>query len=161
MNKNLKLMITGCFVLVSVFLFADSGSAQTRKARGKNYTKSQVGNVIKRVETRVDNFAKNFDDSLDRGKLNGTKREDQLNKRVKNLENETDRLRRDFDKNDRWSDNRSQVRKVLDIASDIDKTMKNRKLGKVTESNWGRVKYELDTLAKIYNLPTVGSGSYG
>ncbi len=159
MKDNVLKMMVGCFALALVFVFADSSDAQTRKARGKTYTKAQVGNVVKRVETRVDNFVKNFDDSLDKGKLDGTEREDELNKRARNLENETDRLERDFDKQDRWIDNKAQVRKVLDIASDLDRTMKNRKLGKTTEANWSRVKYELNTLAKIYNLGNVGSGS--
>lgn len=160
MKENVMKIIAGCFAIALVFILADSSSAQTRKARGKTYTKAQVGAVVNRVETRVDNFVKNFDDSLDKDKLNGTDREDQLNKRAGNLENETDRLRRDFDKLDRWIDNKAQVRKVLDIASDLDRTMKNRKLGKTTEANWSRVKYELNTLAKIYNLANVGSSTY-
>ncbi|MEZ5345088.1 MAG: hypothetical protein R2681_05970 [Pyrinomonadaceae bacterium] len=160
MKNKLTGLAAGCFTLALVFVFAAAAGAQTRNARGKTYTKAQVGAIIKRVETRVDNFVKNFDDSLDKGKLDGTKREDDLNKRARNLENETDRLERDYEKKDRWIDNKSQVRKVLSIASELDKTMKNRRLGITTEANWGRVKYELNTLAKIYNLPNVGSKSY-
>ena len=64
-----------------------------------------------------------------------SRREDDLMKRARKLENETDELEREFDKSDRWIENKSQVRKILNIASDINRTVKNRRLGKKTESN--------------------------
>ncbi len=79
-------------------------------------------------------------------------------KRARELENETDRLSREFDKSDRWIDNKGQVWKVLNLARSINGTVKRRKLGKKTESNWARLRYELNTLAKIYDLPAVSQG---
>ncbi len=75
-------------------------------------------------------------------------------------QNVTDELEREFDKSDRWIENKSQVRKILNIASDINRTVKNRRLGKKTESNWTRLRFELNTLAKIFKLPKVGSSAY-
>ena len=100
-------------------------------------------------------FKKDFDKSLDNSPLNGSDREDYLNKRAKDLEHATDELSQEFDKRDLWIENKDQVRKCLNIANDINVAMKNRKLGAKTESNWAAVRYELNTLAKIYNLPTV------
>ncbi len=48
----------------------------------------------------------------------------------------------------------------MNIATDSDKNMKNRRYGAATESNWARVRYELNTRADIYNLPKVGSAAY-
>lgn len=158
-NNLMKIAVAG-FAVLMVLVFADLSNAQPRKARGKVYTKAQVGAVIQRVETRTDNFVGNFDDSLDNSRLNGSKREDDLNKKARKLENETDDLRNQFDRSDRWIDNKAQVRKVLNLATDIDKVVKRQKLGKRTESNWSKLRYELNTLAKIYNLPTVGSSQY-
>lgn len=152
----LKLTL-GSLAVFSVLVLADMSHAQPRKARGKIYTKTEVGAVIKRVETRADNFVDNFDESLDNSNLDGSKREDDLNKKARKLENETDQLRSQFDRSDRWIDNKAQVRVVLNLATDIDKVVKRRKLGRETESNWSRLRYELNTLAKIYNLPSVGS----
>ncbi len=160
MREYVTKFIIGVSTIFIVLVFADIGIAQRRKARGRSYTKSHVENVVKRAETRADHFVKNFDDSLDNSTLNGTKREDTLMKWAKKLESETDELKSDFDKSDRWIDNKAQVRKVLNIASDLNKTMKNRRFGKKTESNWARLRYELNTLAKIYRLPTVGSRAF-
>jgi hypothetical protein len=147
-------------VLFAMLVLVDSSNAQPRRARGRVYTKADVERVIKRVEERVDNFVNNFDSSLDNSGLNGSNREDVLNQKAENLEKATDELRREFDKRDSWIENKNEVRKCMNIATDIDVAMKNRKLGAKTETNWKNVVYELNTLAKLYKLPVVGSAVY-
>jgi hypothetical protein len=159
-NTLLKMTIAAAAGML-VLVMADASSAQrSRNARGRKYTKAQVGNVIKRAEERADNFVDNFDASLDNSGLDGSAREDKLMKKARRLENATDELRREFDRSDSWIENKSEVRNALNIAHDIDRTMKNRRFGKKTESNWVRLRYELNTLAKIYKLPSVGSRAY-
>ena len=160
-NRLLRLMIAfSAFVIL--LGIADSSSAQPRReARGRAMTKRQVKAVIDRVEDRVDNFVKNFDKSLDRSRLDGSSREDQLMKRARDLEAATDELSREFGRRDKWGENKDEVRKCLKIASDIDLSVKRNKFGSVTEGNWSRVRYELNTLADIYNLPKVSAMIYG
>jgi len=103
---------------------ADVSNAQKRReSRGRGLTKKQVKVIIDRVEDRVDNFVKHYDKSLDRSNLDGTKREDNLNRRAKDLEGATDELSREFDRRDAWAENKDEVRKCLNIASDIDRTV--------------------------------------
>ncbi|HEV8593170.1 MAG TPA: hypothetical protein VGQ55_13775 [Pyrinomonadaceae bacterium] len=150
-------------VMVTAFLtLADTASAQFRRreARGRAMNKAQVKAVINRVEDRVDNFVKNYDRALDRSKLNGTNREDWLLKRAHDLESATDELAREFDRRDAWIENKDETRRCLNIASDIDRNMRNRRYGAPTEGNWDRVRFELNTLADIYNLPKVGAAVY-
>ena len=142
-------------VVMAVLVLANVSNAQPRVARGKIYTKNEVSQIIKNVENRVDQFKKDFDKSLDHSRLNGSDREDYLNQRAKDLEKATDELRREFDKHDLWIENKDEVRKCLNIANDINVAMKNRRLGGTAETNWANVRYELNTLAKIYNLPTI------
>jgi len=161
MKKAVLKLVAGLGVLLVVLVLADIGNAQRRReSRNKRMTKAQVEQVINRVEERVDNFDDYFDKSLDNSRLDGTDREDWLNKRASDLESATDELRREFDRRDAWAENKNEVRNCLNIASDIDKTMRNRKFSKNTEAIWGRVRYELNTLADIYNLPKVGSKAY-
>ncbi len=108
----------------------------------------------------MDNFKRNFDRSLDHSRLNGTSREDWLNKRAGDLESATDELAREFDRRDAWAENREEVRRCLAIASDIDRSVRNRAYGGVTENNWARVRYELNSLADVYNMPRVGTAAY-
>lgn len=148
--------------VLMVLTLADESNAQRnrRESRGKLRSKAEVKAVINRVEDRVDNFVKNFDKSLDRSKLNGTSREDWLMKRARELESATDELSREFDRRDAWIENKDETRRCLNIASDIDRNMKSYRYGAATEANWNRVRYELNTLADVYNLPQVGANAY-
>lgn len=154
--KKLAGLFSALSVLLVIFMLTNTADAQRRReARGKRLTKAQVEQIIKRIEERTDDFVKEFDASLDRSRLDGTRREDQLNKRVKDFENATDDLRREFDRRDAWYENKDEVRKCLNIAGDINKVMRNRKLGARTESDWANLRFELNTLADVYNLPKV------
>lgn len=161
MNRNIFRLVTGFAAVLMVFALFDTANAQRRReSRGRGLTKAQVKVIVNRAEDRVDNFVKNYDRSLDRSLLNGTSREDWLNKRARDLESATDELSREFDRRDAWIENREELRRCINIASDIDRNMKNYNFGSVTESNWARVRYELNSLADVYNMPKVGSSVY-
>ena len=153
-------MVFVAAVLMLVSLADNANAQRRRESRNRMMTKAQVKAVINRVEDRVDNFVKNYDRSLDRSKLNGTSREDWLNRRSRDLEAATDELAREFDRRDAWAENRDEVRKCLNIATDIDRNMRNYRFGPGTEQNWANVRFELNTLADIYNMPRVGAGAY-
>lgn len=160
MKRSFKL-IAGLAAFLILFAAADTANAQRRReVRGRALNKAQVKAIINRVEDRVDNFVKNFDRSLDHSRLDGTPREDWLNKRAKDLESATDELAREFDRRDAWIENREEVRRCLNIASDIDRNMRNYRYGAVTEGNWARVRFELNSLADVYNMPKVGAPAY-
>ena len=160
MKKYFVNLLVGMAAVLMVLSFATESNAQRRESRNRLMTKSQVKSVISRVEDRVDNFVDKYDKSLDRSLLNGTSREDWLMNRARDLERATDELSREFDRNDQWIENKDEVRKCLNIATDIDKNMRNYNFGAATELNWAKVRYELNTLADIYNLPKVGSSAY-
>ncbi len=160
MRKNFVNMFVGLAAVLMVLTFASESNAQRRESRGRMKSKAQVKVIVDRVEDRVDNFVSKYDSSLDRSRLNGTSREDWLMKRARDLEGATDELSREFQRRDAWIENKDEVRKCLNIASDIDKNMKNYNFGAATEKNWANVRYELNTLADVYNLPKVGSSAY-
>lgn len=161
MNRNLFRMLAGFAVVLMVFVMFDTANAQRRReVRGRVLNKAQVKVIVNRVEDRVDNFVKNFDRSLDHSKLNGSSREDWLNKRARDLESATDELSREFNRRDAWVENKDEVRRCLNIASDIDRNMRNYRYGAVTEGNWANVRFELNSLADVYNMPKVGSSTY-
>jgi hypothetical protein len=145
---------------LGLLTIASIAQAQPRVARGRVYTKGDVDRIIKRVEDSTDKFKKEFDKALDRSRLNNTNREDQLNQDAKDLEHATDDLRKQFDRTDKWIANRDQVRTCLVLASKINVAMRNRRLGPKVESRWNGLRYDLNTLAGVYNLPPIGSPEY-
>lgn len=162
MKKNLLKALVGFAAVLMILGLADVsfGQRNRREGRGQMKTKAQVKVIINRVEDRVDNFKSNYDKSLDRSRLNGSSREDWLMKRAKDLEGATDELSREFDRRDSWAENKEEVRRCLNIATDIDRNMRNYNFGAATEGNWAKVRYELNTLADVYNLAKVGSSVY-
>lgn len=157
MRKVINNAVIATAILFSVFMLADNAGAQTRRSA---YSKAHVDRIIRNVENRVDVFTRQFDRNLDRSRLDDTRREDVLNRKARNLEAATDELRRDFDRRDRWIENRDEVRRCLNIAADINVSMKNNRFNRNIENNWRNVVFELNTLARVYNLPTIGSGVY-
>jgi len=162
MKTNFLRVFIGLSAILLVLGLANTGNAQRnrRESRGRSLSKAQVKVIVNRVEDRVDNFTKKYDKSLDHSRLNGSSREDWLNNRARDLESATDELSREFDRRDAWIENKDEVRKCLNIASDIDRNMKNYRFGAATEANWSRVRYELNSLADVYNLAKVGSSVY-
>ena len=152
--------IAAVLIILSLADSADAQRGARREARGRAMTKSQVDAVINRVEDRVDNFVKNYDRSLDRSRLDGSSRENWLMSRARDLERATDELAREFDRRDAWIENKEETRRCLNIASDIDRNMRNYRFGSAAETNWNNVRFELNTLADIYNLPRVGANVY-
>ena len=161
MKKNLVNLFVGAAAVLMILTLADVSSAQRRReSRGRLRSKADVKQIINRVEDRVDNFVRNYDRALDRSRLDGSSRENWLMNRARDLERETDELSREFGRRDAWIENKDEVRRCLNIASDIDRNMRNYRYGSAAEANWSRVRYELNTLADVYNLPKVGAGAY-
>ncbi len=155
-----RVFITLAAVCALLILSVPSEAQRRRRPIQRGYTKGEVNSIIKRVEERSDRFVKLFDRSLDRSRLDGTNREDRLNEYARNLEKALDDLRGEFDRKENYVETRPEVRRCLDIATNINVAMRNRRLGGETERQWALLRAELNTLAGVYGLPMVGSSAY-
>ncbi len=163
MKRTALKISAGLALVLTMLMMAETGNAQRRyyrEARSVALNKAQVKAIINRVEDRVDNFVNNYDRSLDRSRLDGSSRENWLMDRARDLENVTDELACEFGRHDAWIENKDETRRCLNIATDIDRNMRNSRFGSGTEANWNRVRFELNTLADVYNLPRVGASAY-
>lgn len=149
----------GLIAVLAILVFVGGVNAQGR-ARGRVYTKGQVGKIINRVDKSTDNFSRNYDKSLDRSHLDGTNREDELNRRAKDLRDSAKKLRNNFFNRSSWEESREDVTNCLSIAADLNANVRNNHYGRKTENNWRNVVRELNTLAQVYNIPQLGSGAY-
>ncbi len=159
--KNNLLKICAIFMaMFIVLLLADTGNAQTRRARRINISQQQMEQLLERIEERTDAFSNQLNKSLDRSRLDGGRTEDNIAARARDLENATDELRREFDHNDTRGENRPEARKILNAATLINRIMLRRNFSRQAENNWIRLRSELNVLAGLYTLPTVGSRTY-
>lgn len=109
----------------------------------------QVKKLMAQLKKDMGKFRKSFDSSLDRSRLNGTNREDDINRLLKNYEDATERLY------SRFKDNKSvgsDVEAVLDGAAEIDRFMTRRLASERAERDWSAVRQDLRQLADAYNV---------
>jgi hypothetical protein len=107
----------------------------------------RLRNVAVRLEVDTDRFRRNLDAGLDRGRLDGTRREDNLNAEAKSLENAADRLAK-HDGNS--SAMRQAVHDVFDAAVPLDAAMRPGGVGDTARRDWRRVNADLNVLASYF-----------
>lgn len=112
-------------------------------------TDREVEDILRRIERQSDRFKSSLDSALDRSRLNGTEREDDINEFVKQFNDEVKRL------HDRFSDHKSvaaDVQSVLDRAARIDEFMHRRQVGGRADEEWARLRANLDELSQAYSV---------
>ena len=136
------------FVVTVVTAFVLICSSQHLLAQRPWY-RGNVREIIRQLETDTDSFKSSLDRALDHSPLNGSRTEDEINGYVKNFEEATDRLR------DRAEDRDyapGLAREVLSRGRAINNFMTTHRLGKDAETDWARVRSNLNRLAAAYNL---------
>ena len=111
----------------------------------------QVEELIHRIETQSDMFRKSLDTALDRSRLDGTRREDDINSFVKEFYQETKRLHEHFDSHKSTA---GDVQTVLNRAGQIDQFMRRNRLRRDGEAQreWLELRGHLDDLARLYSV---------
>ena len=160
MKKSSFRLFALALALVTILMLGNVSNAQKRRARTVTYSKGQVEQVLKRIEEKTDRFTKVFDEALTTAGLDGSRTEENYTDLARNLENETDELRREFNRNDSYAENTPNARSVINAATVVDRIMKRRNFGRQAESLWVDLRADFNTLARIYRLPNVGSSSY-
>ena len=141
-----KRVLTIINVLMVVAIFSVAVRAQDVPYRLND---KQVKKLMEQLKKDAGRFRKSLDRSLDRSRLNGTHREDDINRFLKNYEDATERLY------SRFKDNKSvgaDVEAVLDGAAEIDQFMTRRLASERAERDWSAVRQDLRRLAEAYNV---------
>ena len=141
-----KRVLTILSVLMLVASFAIVSRAQDAPYRLND---KQVKRLMAQLKKDTGRFRKSLDSSLDRSRLNGSHREDDINRFLKNYEDTTERLY------NRFKDNKSvgaDVEAVLDGAAEIDQFMTRRLASERAMRDWGAVRQDLRQLAEAYNV---------
>ena len=140
-------------LLSLLFVIACLGVATTARAQvvGQPYRLSdkEVEKILHRIENQSTNFRRSLDAALDRSRLNGTNREDDINAFIKSFNEQTKRL------HDRFDDHKSvaaDVEAVLNSAVAIDQFVYRQRLSGRAENDWTTLRASLDDLAQAYSV---------
>jgi hypothetical protein len=162
MKKTLLWVVLVC-VAVSGMAFAQAV-----------FTKAQVADRIRKVEDGVDEFRDWAENRAERGQANAQaarssgrtrgrtsteaqkevarEKKDELDDALGDLNQSTNRLRRQFDPTDKWMETRPQVERVLEDGRKINQVMVRGKYGTQAEKYWAVLRTALNDLARVYNL---------
>ena len=114
-------------------------------------TDKEVEAIIHRIENQSDTFRKSLDAALDKSRLDGTRREDDINSLVKEFYKETKQLHENFDNHKSAA---NDVRTVLDRAAQIDQFIARNRLrnDRDAQRDWVKLRTHLDELARVYSV---------
>ena len=147
---TIRTVHTKTTALLMVVLMALTGAGFSALAQQPyRVSDRQVDQLLRRIEKRADAFESSLDASLDRSRLNGTAREDEIEAAMSDFEHATDRLREHF--NDRRSVS-ADVQDVLSRADSLEALTSNLKLTTRASRDWQALRRDLTTLASYYNV---------
>ncbi|MGH9883171.1 MAG: hypothetical protein ACRD6N_17180, partial [Pyrinomonadaceae bacterium] len=144
--RALNKVICAAMLLALVNVGAVNTASAQRQYRDSDAT---MRNLIRRIETRTDSFSRVLQNALDRSRLNGTAREDEINRLVTDFEYATDQLRTRFENRQSTA---ADVRVVLDRAAQINRFLINNPLDFRVDQEWRLVQADLDQLARAYYI---------
>jgi uncharacterized protein YcfJ len=150
MNRVRKLII---MALVIGLTGLSAGAQVQRRNFGRD---QQARQLIRRIETQTDVFRNSVAAALDQSRINGTRREDNINQLVGDFENATNALR------DRVNSRQAvtaDVQNVLDQAALIDRFMRRTRIAGSAATDWASLRVDLNELGRIYGLSWRGDAS--
>ena len=105
--------------------------------------------VVRDLKSKAGQFQRELDRDLDHSRYNGTRREDQINQLARDFKSVVNRLNSNGYDNGRSND----INRVLDLGSQIDRTIGRGRAGYNAQNLWSGIRYDLDALrnANGYN----------
>jgi hypothetical protein len=153
------------YMLMTALMVALAGVSITAQAQRPYRNDRAVRQVLNRIDNRTNQFRTSMDAALDRSRIDGTRREDNINQFIQEFDNAVEQLRNRF--NNR-TETTADVQEVLNIASRIDRFMQRNRLNANAQNDWLALRSDVNQLASAYNInwnwntqPTYGQGGYG
>lgn len=113
--------------------------------------------AIRRVESRSKDFENSVDRALDRGRHDGSRREDRINDVANEFHDAADRLKDRFDDGRNLDRSAGEARTLLQLGRRIDSLISRNQLDSRTYSIWSGIRQDLQQIAYAYNY---NSGGY-
>lgn len=127
--------------------------------RNQDYYRRTVRDAIRRIEDNSDNFNDRIDGALDRSRVNGRRREDQILNIAKNFEETADDLNDRYGEGRNLDNSRNLAQRLLDDGSRLDNFIRRQRLDGRTEQLWSQISQDLRIVADAYGYRA--RGGYG
>ena len=125
----------------------------------------QMRQLIRRIETRSNQFSSSFMQALNRSSLNGSSEEREANRHLSEFESATTQLSSSFNRRESTS---TDVQSVLEHAAFLNRFLVDHRVDNRAQSDWTQLRGDLDQLASAYSVawnwnsvPGSGGSGYG
>ncbi len=113
---------------------------------GRYGSNGNMRTVVRSLKSNARELQRHLDRDLDNSRYNGSRREDQINKEARDFKNAVNRLSESNN-----GPNQNDVRRVLDIARNLERSLVRTGLMNHVSQPWSRVRSDLRTLENGYN----------
>ncbi len=120
--------------------YGRNGGYNDPYGRNGGYNNGQYGDMrstVRNLKSRTRELTRQIDNDLDRSRVNGTRREDQINEVAKRFRDAVN----DLDNNGRQNDR--EVRRVLDSASQLDRAIGRGRVSYNVQNLWSSIQNDL------------------
>ena len=137
--------------LIAALTIITIGSGSDVSAQRDSYRagSTEIGQVLRRIDQESTQFRASLYAALDRSRLDGSVQEDNINEFVRNFDSAAAVLR---DRFRQGADASAEVRELLNRAAFINRFMNRHHLSQSAEQDWGRLRADLEQLARYYNV---------
>ena len=139
----------------------DDGRYGRRGGRMSDSERRQLRDLARRISDRSRDFQRDLDRRLDNSRVNGSRREDNINNEARDLRNAADRFRNVAGDSDDLYRSSDEARELLRQASQVGRTLGRVRLDGRTGGDWNQLRNDLRAVANIYNLRFDEGGGYG
>lgn len=147
---------------LTILILLVASAATQMPAQSRNTSRDRAGAAIEIItrtiietERDTDKFVRSFRRALNVSSIDGSNREDDVNRSARDLENSMDRVRKNWEKGKDVSRTKRYVSEALSAARDVNLTMRNRRLPRNVENDWEDVRRQMNLLARAFRLPSI------
>jgi hypothetical protein len=124
------------------------------------YDERYLRDSIHRLDRLAKDFERDLDRGLDRSRVDGTRREDQINARGRNFRRAVGDLKSAFGNGRDLNRSRDEAQRVLAEAQQFDRFGRNRGIDNQVANDWSQIRRELDIISNAYGLGYNNGGYY-
>ena len=115
------------------------------------YDERYLRDSVHRLDRLAKDFEKNMDRALDRSRVNGTQREDQINQLVHDFRDAAGDLKSRVGNGRDLNRSVGEAQRVLSLADQVERAG-TRRLDSRTGSEWSQIQNELQIISDVYGL---------
>jgi hypothetical protein len=132
-----------------------------RNGRNDRYDDRYVKDTVQRLDRLAKDFERDMDRALDRSRVDGTRREDQINGEVHQFRDAVGDLKSRVGNGRDLNRSADEARRVMNEAQQVDRIARPRWFDGRLSSQWSQIQRELRVIGDIYGVRYNGGGGYG